>query len=252
MNNPFRLDGLRILVTGASSGLGKATAIWLSEQGARIILVARNEERLRAVESQLTGDGHVIQAIDLTVTKDLSGWMRELAEQHGRLSGLVHAAGIQSPMPLRVLSEEKWGEVMLLNTTSAFLLAKAFRQKSVVANPASIVFLSSVMSLAGQPALAAYSASKGAVNGMTRSLALELIAEGIRVNAVAPGAVNTEMTEKLAATVGEEKMRAIERLHPLGLGQPTDVAYAINYLLSPASRWVTGSVMVVDGGYLAA
>lgn len=252
MNNPFRLDGRRILVTGASSGLGKETAIWLSNQGAKIILVARNEERLRAVSSQLAGDGHAVEPINLALTKDLSAWMRVVAERHGRLSGLVHAAGVQVTVPIRAMSEDKWNQVIHINSTVSFLLAKAVRQKMVASENISIVYLSSIMSLAGQPALAAYAASKGAINAMTRVLAIELAPERIRVNAIAPGHVSTEMAEKLADSIGEEKMQAIERLHPLGFGQPSDVAYAVNYLLSPASRWVTGTVMVVDGGYLAA
>jgi NAD(P)-dependent dehydrogenase (short-subunit alcohol dehydrogenase family) len=111
--------------------------------------------------------------------------------------------------------------------------------------------LSSVMAQVAQPALIGYCASKGAVESMVRAASLELAREGIRVNAVAPGVVRTEMAQKLEGLVGEDSMAAIERKHPLGLGEPLDVAYAVNYLLSPAARWVTGTSLVVDGGYLA-
>lgn len=249
--NPFLLEGRRILITGASSGIGRETALWLSQVGAKLVLIARDQVRLDNVLSQLQGEGHATERIDLAAERDIPGWMRTVVGRHGKLHGLVHAAGVQQTLPIRALSEDKWNEVMHINSTVSFLLAKAFRQKQVNEGGGSIVLLSSVVSLAGQPGLAAYSASKGAVNALTRTLALELAAEQIRVNAVAPGVVQTEMSRNLAATIGEQKMSIVESAHPIGLGEPRDVAYAVNYLLSPAARWVTGSILVADGGYLS-
>ncbi len=250
--SPFDLCGRQIMVTGASSGIGRATAVQLSRAGARVVLVARGTEALERVAESLDGAEHGIEAIDLATELDISSWMRDVSKRRGRFNGLVHAAGVQLTLPLRALSEDKWNAVMHLNTTVSFLLAKGFRQKQVVDNEGSIVFLSSVVSLVGQPGLSAYSASKGAINSLTRTLSLELAPEGIRVNAVAPGVVRTDMSDKLAQTIGDENMAKVRNAHPLGFGEPEDVACAVNYLLSPAARWVTGSVLVVDGGYLAA
>ncbi|MFK3796055.1 SDR family NAD(P)-dependent oxidoreductase [Pseudomonas sp. NPDC088444] len=249
--NPFSLDGQSILVTGASSGIGRQVAIWLSQQGARIVAVGRDMQRLEETLSQLQGEEHTCHAFDFLGGDDVSAWMKALVKASTPLDGLVHAAGVQLPLPIRAMGLDHWEKIFATNVTSGFSLIKAFRQKGVCRTPSSIVMLSSVMAQVAQPALVGYCASKGAVESMVRAAALELAREGIRVNAVAPGVVRTEMAEKLEGLVGEDSMAAIERKHPLGLGDPRDVAYAVNYLLSPAARWVTGTSMAVDGGYLA-
>lgn len=249
--NPFSLHEKTILVTGASSGIGRQVAIWLSKQGARIIAVGRDTQRLDETLSQLQGDGHCAEIFDFLSTDDTSAWMKKLVQATSPLDGLVHAAGVQLPLPIRAMGLEHWEKIFATNVTSGFSLIKAFRQKGVCRTPASIVMLSSVMAQVAQPALIGYCASKGAVESMVRAASLELAREGIRVNAVAPGVVKTEMAQKLEGLVGEDSMAAIERKHPLGLGEPLDVAYAVNYLLAPAARWVTGTSLVVDGGYLA-
>lgn len=250
-NNPFSLEGMSILVTGASSGIGREVAVWLSQQGARIVAVARNTQRLEETLGQLHGEGHSIEVFDLLSGADVSAWMKALARNSSPFDGLVHAAGVQLPLPIRAMGLDHWETIFATNVTSGFSLIKAFRQKGVCRPPSSIVLLSSVMAQVAQPALMGYCASKGAVESMVRAAALELAREGIRVNAVAPGVVRTEMAQKLQGLVGEDSMATIERQHPLGLGEPRDVAYAVNYLLSPAARWVTGTSLVVDGGYLA-
>lgn len=250
-DNPFSLAGQSILVTGASSGIGREVALWLSQQGAHIVAVARDAERLEGTLTQLHGEGHVGELFDFLGAQDVSSWMKKLVQASSPLDGLVHAAGVQLPLPIRAMGLDHWEKIFATNVTSGFSLIKAFRQKGVCRTPASIVMLSSVMAHVAQPALMGYCASKGAVESMVRAASLELAREGIRVNAVAPGVVRTEMAQKLEGLVGEDSMAAIERKHPLGLGTPRDVAYAVNYLLSPAARWVTGTSLVVDGGYLA-
>ncbi|WP_161460755.1 SDR family NAD(P)-dependent oxidoreductase [Pseudomonas syringae] len=251
LENPFSLSGKLIMVTGASSGIGRQVAIWLSGQGARVLLVSRNIAQLEETKIHLFGDCHSVEPFDFLDGQDVSSWMKNLSRTYGPFYGLVHAAGIQTPLPIRALGVESWENVFTINVTSGFSLIKAFRQKGVFVKGSSIVLISSVMAQAAQPSLMAYCASKGAVESMVRAAALELARDGIRVNAVAPGVVRTEMTQRLEDLIGTDSMSVVEDRHPLGFGEPLDIAYAVNYLLSPAARWVTGTSLVVDGGYLA-
>ncbi len=249
--NPFSLSGKHVLVTGASSGIGREVAIWVSKQGARVTLAARDSSRLALTLAMMEGRDHRVEVIDFLDGTDCSQWLKTVAKETSPFDGLVHAAGVQMPMPIRATSVDHWEKIMTTNVTSGFSLIKAFRQKGVCKADSSIVLISSVMAHAGEPALLGYCASKGAVESMVRAAAVELAREGIRVNAIAPGVVQTELVDTLGSLVGEESMKAIEQRHPLGFGRAEDVAYAANYLLSPASRWVTGTALVVDGGYLA-
>ena len=249
--NPFSLAGKHILVTGASSGIGRQVAIWLSKQGARVTLAARDIGRLEHTLSMMEGLDHAVETVDFLDGSDISQWMKSVAKASSPFDGLVHAAGVQLPLPIRATSLAHWEKIMSTNVTSGFSLIKAFRQKGVCNTDSSIVLVSSVMAKAGEPALMGYCASKGAVESMVRAAAVELAREGIRVNAIAPGVVQTELVDTLESLVGADSMKAIEQRHPLGFGNPLDVAYAANYLLSPAARWVTGTALVVDGGYLA-
>lgn len=252
MLNPMDLTERCYLVTGASSGIGQATAQVLSRLGARVILSGRDPTRLAASREQLVGDRHAIAPADIADTEAIPGWMKQLAAEHGPLSGVVHSAGLHAVRPVRFQTSEQFEEIQKVNVTAAVALAKGFRQKPVRAERGSLVFVASVMGLAGQSGVSAYCASKGALVAMTRALALELASEAIRVNAVAPGQVWTEMTQRQKESLPPEQFAAIEAMHPLGLGQPEDVANGIAFLLSDAARWVTGTTIAIDGGYLAA
>jgi NAD(P)-dependent dehydrogenase (short-subunit alcohol dehydrogenase family) len=251
MLNPMNMTGRTVLVTGASSGIGRETSVLLSELGAHIVLVARNEQRLEQTMARLSGTGHRIEEFDLTQIDRIPTWLKQIADRSGPIDGLVHSAGIQITRPLRFLSSNDVDSTLQINVAAAISLAKGFRQKGVRAQESSLVFLASVMGLAGVPGLAAYAASKGALIALTRELAIELVSERIRVNCVAPGYVRTEMTEALYQIMLPEQVAAIEARHPMGVGTPLDIAHAVAFLLADTGRWITGTTLIVDGGYTA-
>ena len=251
MTHALDMSGRTVVVTGASAGIGRDVAILLGELGARVALVGRNLDRLNSVASKMSGSRHLVEAFDLNQLEEIPAWMKKIAEKFGELHGVVHCAGVQQTMPLRAITVRPAEDVMRVNVLAALMLAKGLRQKGVRAADASLVLVASVMGLVGAPGCAVYCASKGAVISMTRALALELAAEKIRVNCVAPAFVKTEMLEELKSVAGADQMAAVEARHPLGFGEPRDVSHSIAFLLSPASRWMTGSTMTVDGGYTA-
>jgi len=250
--NPLDLDNRSFLVTGAASGIGRSTAITLSRLGAKLICSDIDDAGLNETAARLEGQGHNLQVFDLRNVQDIDRWMIDICVSSGRLHGLVHAAGISCISPIRSLSLDQVRDTLLVNTESAFALAKAFGNPKVYAGgQGSIVFISSIMSLVGSPASVGYSLSKGAMNAMTRSLALEYSKKRIRVNAVAPGFVKTPMFEKTRTSWTKEQEDRLEGLHPLGFGEPEDIANAIAFLLGDMGRWITGTVLIVDGGYTA-
>ncbi|GAU09372.1 SDR family NAD(P)-dependent oxidoreductase [Desulfoplanes formicivorans] len=244
--------GRRVLITGASSGIGRAAAIVLSSLGADIVLCGRDEKRLEETLDAMNDGQHIMAPFDLA--EDLEGipdWLKYITGEHGPLNGLVHCAGIESTIPVRQVDPESIENVLRINTKAALLLAKGVCSKKSFRLPCSIVFISSVMAIAGRPARSIYSASKGALNAMARSLAIELARKNIRVNTICPGQVQTEMDEAMRQRMGVKLYEQIVEAHPLGLGKPEDIASSIAFLLSDMSRWITGTSLVVDGGYTA-
>jgi 3-oxoacyl-[acyl-carrier protein] reductase len=251
MFNPMSLAGKKILLTGASSGIGRDTAILLAELGARLVLVARSQEKLEETFHLLPANGHMIAPFDLAQSENLPIWIKGCVAEVGILDGLVHCAGIHLTKPLKMITLRDYQTVMDVNVGSVFSLTKAFCQKNIAGRPSSVVLLASIAGILGQPGISAYAASKGALIALTKSLAMETSAEGIRVNCIAPGVVETAMSEKLFAKMTEEQIKAVQAMHPLGLGKPRDVANAVAFLMADTSRWITGSTLVVDGGYSA-
>lgn len=251
--NPLDFSGKTILVTGASNGIGKATAVYLSRLGARIVAVGRNEERLAATMSSLEGPGHLSYALDLgDAAANLPMWMKSVASEAGSLHGLVHSAGTIFHEPLRVLRYERYQKMVRVNLDAALMLSKGLRQKGVRDESGSaIVFLSSIAAIKGYPALAGYAGTKGALISLTRTLAHELAGERVRVNCICPGLVRTRMLDQIDATVPGEQPESWMGTYPLGIGEPEDVAYAVAFLLAPAARWITGTTLVLDGGCTA-
>lgn len=243
--NPFSLDGKTILITGASSGIGRATAIECSKLGATVIITGRNEERLKETLSQLEGSDHQYVVADVTNADEVNA----LVEAIPQLDGLVNNAGIQKYLPTPFINEEDLLKILRTNTIAPILLTRILVKKKKMKKGSSIVFTSS---LAGNykcsPGNAMYSTSKGALSGFMRNAAIDLASKNIRCNAVCPGMIVTPiMTENSNLTA--EQWEKNKEMYPLKrFGTPEDVAYAIIYLLSDASSWVTGSSLVIDGG----
>jgi len=245
------LADLHILVTGASSGLGRASAERFAAMGARVTLLGRDEARLEAARATLTGQGHtkvVAEFTDLETTADV---VKDIAQQNGLLDAILHSAGTELVRPMRMFKNEHAANLFDAALYGALGIARAAASRGVINDGASLVFMSSVAGLRGTSGMVGYSAAKAAIDGMVRSLACELAPRRIRVNSIAAGAVQTEMHERLTKTLNESAIADYERRHLLGFGRPDDIANAAAFLLSPASTWITGTTLSVDGGYTA-
>lgn len=249
--NRSALSGRHYLITGAASGIGRATAIEANRLGATLSLVDRDSDGLAETVRMIGGATAVFQ-FDLRNTAQTDGLVADIVSKSGRLHGLAHCAGIQSIMPAKMLVMDKWREIFAVNAEAALALAKNMQSKKVYAGEnGSVVFISSIMALAGSPGASAYSMSKSALHGMSRSLALEFAPKRIRVNCIAPGFVHTPLFSSTEKLWDAEQKKAVEDQHPLGFGEPEDIANAVMFLLADSGRWITGSTLVVDGGYLA-
>jgi len=242
-HNPFSLVGKNILVTGASSGIGRSVAIECSKMGAKLIITGRNQQRLAETYELLEGKKHLAIVADLTRNDDLDG----LVEQLPLLNGLVHSAGINKRTVCQFIKEDDMNNILNINLFAPILLQKKILKNKLLANSSSILFLSSLASSSPSIGNAVYSASKGGISSFSKVLALELAPKKIRVNCIHPGMVWTEL---LANTyISEELYKEDENKYPLGrYGKTSDIAFLAVYLLSDASEWMTGSSLVIDGG----
>ncbi len=244
MYNPYSLEGKKILITGASSGIGRAVAIECSKLGAKVIITARNIERLNETYEQLEGNGHSYYVCELSNPESIIKLVSEIQS----IDGLVSNAGTNKMIPISFMRFEDIQEILNVNTTAPMLLLKELSKKKKITKGSSIVFTSS---MAGVGAAATgngiYTASKGALSAFIKVAALELAPKKIRVNAVCPGMTRTPMIYD--ENVQDDELKKDMERYPLGrYGEPQDIAWAMIYLLSDASSWVTGTNLIIDGG----
>jgi NAD(P)-dependent dehydrogenase (short-subunit alcohol dehydrogenase family) len=245
MFNPFTLKGKTVFVSGASSGIGKAIAIECSKMGAIMTITGRNGERLAETFSLLEGAGHKQIVADLQTDNGI----KEIVDTLPPVDGLVHCAGIAKPMPFQFAGKEVINDVMGINFNSPAILSQQLLKNKKINKKGSIVFISSISGVfCSSVGSSVYSASKGAINGLVKGMAIDLAPRMIRVNTVNPGMIDTNIYSE--GVITEEQLKEDMNRYPLKrYGKPEEVAYLVIYLLSDASSWVTGSAMLIDGGY---
>ena len=244
-DNPFSLEGKKILVTGASSGIGRAIAVACSQLGADLILLGRNKERLNETLNILHGNSHIAYSCDITD----STLVADVLDQLPKLDGVVHSAGVGLTLPFSYTSEKELRRVMDVNFTAPVLLTQKLLKKKHLNVRASIVYLASIDGVVtGHVGNSIYSASKGALVGMAKSQAVEMAAYQIRVNCISPGRVETPLIKR--DNISDEQVEANKKLYPLKrYAKPEEIAYYAVYLLSDVSTFTTGSNLVIDGGF---
>jgi NAD(P)-dependent dehydrogenase (short-subunit alcohol dehydrogenase family) len=242
--NPFSLQSKTILVTGASSGIGRATAIECSKMGAKLIITARNEERLNQTLTQLEGDGHIQILADLTIMEDIN----RLVDLVPQLDGVVNNAGINKTRPIPFIIKDDLEYMLKTNTLAPVLLTKSLYKKKKVNKNASIVFTSSIGGISCfTPGNSMYGMSKSALHAFIKFAAIEFAPRGIRCNSVNPGMVETPLINRSSFT-NDDRETDIARYPLKRYGNPQEIAWGVIYLLSDATLWITGINLTIDGG----
>ncbi|MCX6278617.1 MAG: SDR family NAD(P)-dependent oxidoreductase [Bacteroidetes bacterium] len=244
------LTGKNILITGASSGLGRAISQTVASQGATVFLSGRNETRLKETLNSLSGVGHFVFPGDIANFSIIEQLTKSIIEKGIKMHGFVHSAGIEKTLPFKSSYPIVFQEIFNTNVFAGFEFARLLSQKNIAnTEGASFVFISSVKGKLGAPFNVAYCASKSSLIAGSKAIAMELASKKIRSNCVLPGIVETEMVQGLFTSIPIEVKENIIKEHPLGLGKPEDVAALVAFLLSDEARWITGAEYIIDGGY---
>ncbi len=242
----FDLNGKIIVVTGASSGIGRAIAENISLNGGTVIAIGRNKERLAETQKLMhSREKHIMLNVDLT--NDLA--VTEVVAKLPKIDGIVHSAGIIKILPAKFITQAHLAEIQKINYEVPVLLTQQLIKVKKFNKQSSIVFITSIVAQVGSKGHALYAGTKGALTAVSKVLALELASQGIRSNCILPGMIRTPMANLTGEIISAESMEDHEKMYPLGFGEPTDVALAAQFLLSNASRWITGTNLIVDGGY---
>jgi len=251
MSNYLNYKDKRIVIAGASSGIGRQTAITLSQLGASIILIARREEKLREVLAELDGSGHAYYCLDLSDTAAIESCIKKIVAENGAVDGLVYAAGIDISLPIQLFKPEKVQEVFAVNYFGFIETVRQLCKKGRFNPGMRIVGLSSIAAKCGDKTHTVYSASKAAIDASVRCLAKELADRNICINTIAPAMTDTNIYQEFYEKHGEEAKQELVKRQYLGIAKVEDVANAIAFLLSDGSRFMTGSCMAYDGGFTA-
>lgn len=239
--NPFSLAGKTILVTGASSGIGRETAIQCSRSGARLVITGRDKQRLTETLLLLEGTYHKMFLADLTDSSRIDKIIQAMDD----MDGVVHAAGISKRVPVKFIKEDKFENLLHTNFLSSSMFSIKLYKAKKIKKEASLVFISSVATNYATVGSIMYMSSKGALNSFVKGFANELAPQGIRANAIQPGMIQTKMNN----SISDEEIQNDLKNYPLGrYGKPEEVAWAAVYLLSDATKWMTGSILTIDGG----
>ena len=239
---------MNIILTGATSGIGLETLKQLVEKKHIVYAIGRDFSK---IDYYIEDNKNQIKkyVFDFINVQDIEKLFLDFELDKEKFDGLIHCAGIEETMPLTLYDPDKIKQIFTINVFAGIELLRHFTKKKFSIDGASVVFVSSVMGVLGQPGKIGYCSTKAAVLGMVKASALEFAKRKIRVNAVLPGVVNTPMTQNLFAQIDEENKKQIVAMHPLGLGEVSDVVPTILFLLSENSKWITGQNLIIDGGY---
>jgi gluconate 5-dehydrogenase len=247
MKNIFDLSGKTVLVTGGGTGLGLAISCAMIEAGARVLIIGRREDVLIEACKSL-GPNSSYQVFDISILENIPAFAKQVESEFGQLDVLVNNAGINMKKDFLEVTDADFESVMRINQQAAFALSREFARSMVERKAGSIIMVSSMAAKYGIPKVISYTAAKSAIEGMTRAMAVDLSPLGIRVNCVAPGFIETDMSAKALNNDPQRKLKVLGRT-PMGfLGKPEDVGYAVVYLASDAAKYITGVVLPVDGG----
>lgn len=250
MEHLIDLTGKRILVIGASSGIGKQTAITLSKVGAKLTLIARREDKLQETIAALEGEDHDYFCADISFTHNIEGLFKTIVEKDGLIDGLVYTAGISLSLPLQMFKPEKLHSIFDINFFAFIECVRQATKKGRYNKGMRIVGVSSIASMKGDKTHLGYCASKAAMDAAVRCIAKEVAPKGIHINTVAPGLTATNMFNNFSSNIGEDSnsMRELLERQYLGVINPIKVAETITFLISPAAEYITGITLPVDGG----